>query len=374
MHRRTFLATTAAGLAGMGELARALPLKAVAPLPQAGGNRIRLNSNENPLGLPQSARRALIDGLSDANRYPFESQQRLHRSLARGLSIAPESLFIGNGSAEVIYLFLQAFHETGGSVLTARPTFEVLAYFAETRGLQVRRLDLASDFSHPISRMEEIVSKSDRPTLAYVCNPNNPTGSLTSCQEVQAWLKRAPESLWLLIDEAYYEYVRDPSYFGMISEAIRRPNTLVVRTFSKIYAMAGLRLGYGAGHPETIKRLGQLATDMNVNHAALCAGAACFGQRTYLDRSFRANQESKSILEQKLSQLEIEYLPSHTNFVMHRIKGGIERYIQRMSSHGISVGRRFPPMESHCRVSLGNSEEMRRYAQTLDRFRGRGWI
>jgi histidinol-phosphate aminotransferase len=156
--------------------------------------------------------------------------------------------------------------------------------------------------------------------------------------------------------------------------AWENPNVVVARTFSKVYGMAGLRLGYGIAHPETARALQAFAAGTNCNHLALVAGLAALRDGDWVEKSILANLESRQIAYRVLDELGLEYLPSHTNFVMHRISGDLRQYINRMREEGIRVGRPFPPMLDFNRCSFGLSEEMERFAETLRGFRRKGWI
>jgi histidinol-phosphate aminotransferase len=222
--------------------------------------------------------------------------------------------------------------------------------------------------------MEEATLQAPGPVLVYICNPNNPTGSLTPVDDVEAWILRAPENVHFLVDEAYFEFVDSPDYRSLDRLAVERPNLVVARTFSKVYGMAGLRLGYGIAHPDTARALQAFAAGTNCNHLALVSGAAALADPSWVGKSVAANAQSRQMAYDVLDELGLEYIPSHTNFVMHRISGDLQQYISRMADVGIRVGRPFPPMLEFNRCSLGLPEEMAKHGDTLRDFRRRGWI
>ncbi|HSR53712.1 MAG TPA: aminotransferase class I/II-fold pyridoxal phosphate-dependent enzyme [Acidobacteriota bacterium] len=363
MDRRRFLMGTAAGLA-------ALKVMGCQPRdPQAasdGTPLLRLDSNENPLGLASSGREALIEGLGEANRYPGDIYPKLREMLAEGLGISVESLVTSGGSAELLVMAAAAFSRVeGGTVLQGRPTFLTFSAQAKARGVTVREFDLAQGHAYPLDAMRQAAEETEGPVLVYVCNPNNPTGTVISSDAVARWIEEAPEDTWFLIDEAYHEFVRDERYRTLVAEATQRPRTLVTRTFSKIYAMAGLRIGYGVAHPETAEQLAGLTQWGNVNHAAACAAMGCYRDDEYLRRSFESNQQARSILTTALDEMGLEYLSSQTNFVFHRIPGKVEDHIEKMQEQGVLVGRPFPPLLNWNRVSLGLPQEMERFVEAL---------
>ncbi len=377
MRRRTFLRS---GLVAFG---------ASAVLPGSGrahafltprqrrqdGDPIRLSSNENPLGIPPASEEAILGGLDQANRYPGTSRRALAEAVAQKHDVPTNAIVLGNGSTEILQMGVQARLDPNLRLVAPTPTFEDVFEYSEPHPwIDLRPIPLLPDYSHDITAMEEAASNAPGPVLVYVCNPNNPTGTLTPVGDVEAWIGRSPENVHFLVDEAYFEFVDSESYRSMDRLAFDNPNVVVARTFSKVYGMAGLRLGYGIAHPETARRLQAFAAGTNCNHLALVAGQAALADPGWVEKSVSANEESRGMLYSVLEELGLEYLPSHTNFVMHRISGDLRQYINRMAEAGIRVGRPFPPMLDFNRCSLGLPEEMARHAETLLDFRRRGWI
>jgi histidinol-phosphate aminotransferase len=222
--------------------------------------------------------------------------------------------------------------------------------------------------------MQRIATTAAGPVCIYICNPNNPTGTLTSSAAVDAMIAAASDDVHFLIDEAYFDYVRDDGYWSAIKWITDNPNVLVVRTFSKVYGMAGIRLGYGLAHPDTAAKLRRLNVRNNANHFALVAGLASLGEHDFVERSLAVNVRGKEILCACLRDLGLDYFSSHTNFVMHRIDGDLRTYITRMRERGFRVGRPFPPMLRHSRLSIGLPEEMEHFVDTLRAFRREGLV
>jgi histidinol-phosphate aminotransferase len=339
------------------------------------GNPIRLSSNENPLGIPPASREAIVRGMDEANRYPGASRRALAQALAQRHGVSPDGIVLGNGSTEVIQMGVQARLHHQLRLVAPSPTYEdVFEYSNPHPWIDLRPVPLQADFAHDLTAMEAACRGAAGPVLVYICNPNNPTGSLTSVDDVETWIRRAPENLHFLVDEAYFEYADSGSYRSLDHLAFENPNVVVTRTFSKVYGMAGLRLGYAVAHPETARLLNAFAAGPNTNHLALVAGMAALGNEEWLERSVAANSMARRIMCDVLDDLGLEWIPSHTNFVMHRIPGNLRQYIDRMAEAGIRVGRPFPPMLYHNRCSLGLPEEMDRFAETLRGFRARGWV
>ena len=204
--------------------------------------------------------------------------------------------------------------------------------------------------------------------------PTTPTGGVTPSADVDAWIADAPEDVFFIIDEAYVEYVDDPRYHSALPWIGDKPNVLVVRTFSKIYGMAGLRLGYGISHPRASARLADFVAKNNTNQLALAAAEASFQDQALIRESVRVNTEAKAITTSTLDELGLEYLPTQTNFLMHRIPGDLGTYRNRMAEAGFLVGRPFPPMTEWNRLSFGLPEDMGRFSETLRSFRQKGWV
>ncbi|NIR46420.1 MAG: aminotransferase class I/II-fold pyridoxal phosphate-dependent enzyme [Gemmatimonadetes bacterium] len=372
MERRDFLkaglALGAAAGGGIVTLANAKTAPDLRP-----GETLRLNSNENPLGLSPAARRAILDGLDEANRYPRDSRVQLIEALAALHGVEPENIVLGNGSTEVLQMSVQALATPRSRLVLADPTFEDVPWYALPFPYELVRVPLDGRFAHDLEAMRRAASSAAGPALVYICNPNNPTGTLTPSAEIDDWIEAAPETVSFLVDEAYFEYCEDPAYWSCV-KWVDKPNVIVARSFSKIYGMAGIRLGYGVAHDETAGRLRQFIGKNNANHLVLVAALAALNDEGLIPRSRAANAEGMNILHRALDELGLEYLPSHTNFVMHRIRGELDTYRERMAAHGVRVGRPFPPMLDYNRLSIGLPEEMSRFVEVLREFRSAGWV
>jgi histidinol-phosphate aminotransferase len=382
MDRRRFLGTSAAwaGVAGVGGLGSAAqPLEGLerswAGL--AGASRqsgpLRLMYNENPLGLSPRAWQAVLDAKGYANLYPEEQHEKLVTMLAERLGVKPANLVVGNGSTEILQMAIQAAAGPGVPLVLADPTYEDIMVYQAPHAFEVIRVPLDARMAHDLGRMREIVDGARRPAVVYVCNPNNPTGTITSSRALDAWIEEAPETTLFLMDEAYYEYADDPDYWSA-AKFIDRPNVVTIRTFSKIFAMAGMRLGYAIAHPDTAARLNQFILTVSTNAFALAAGIASMEDTELVPRSVALNAESKRITQATLDQLGLEYLPTQANFLMHRVKGDVRPYIASMLEAGIRVGRPFPPMDEWNRVSFGLPEHMERWSEAIRGLRRTGVV
>lgn len=376
MDRRGFVSSgMAAGLAGVTGTGSALAallerMPGWGPGKTLANGDIRLSSNENPLGLSPKAREALVAAIVDANRYP--NRGPLTEELARYLGVKTENLTLGFGSTEILQVAVQAFQGPNTPLIIATPTFEDVTDYQDTMPFEVVGVPLTADFQHDVGRMREASMK--RPSVVYFCNPNNPTGTVTASRDIDAWIAEAPETTTFLMDEAYLEYVDDDTYWPTLKWIEQKPNVIVIRTFSKIFAMAGLRLGYAVSHPVTARRLNEHTVQNSPNVLAAAAGIASLQDEGLVERSVAVNAESKGIVIQTLDELGLDYLPTNANFIMHRINGDLGEYRNRMRAEGLLVGRDFPPMLDHNRVSFGLPDEMDRWAEAIKGFRRKGWI
>ncbi len=374
MERRAFLrAGLALGVTGVG--ASTVPQTAFSQPNNAQTDGVlRLSSNENALGLAPAARRAVIDGIVEANRYPGAKRRELTEALAEKHGVSQSSIVLGCGSTEVLQVMVQSSASRRATLVTADPTFEDVFDYGRPETYNVERVPLDATMGHDIGRMQELASRSWDPVLVYICNPNNPTGTLTPCSDVDAWIEAAPANVRFMIDEAYFEYVDDPGYWSAIKWIERRPNVVVARTFSKIYGMAGMRLGYGIAHPDTAAHIRRFMCQVNANELALRAALASLRDTGLVERSLAANTHAKEITYRCLEELGLAYLPTQTNFVMHKINGDLRAYRQHMRESNVWVGRPFPPMLTYNRLSFGLPEEMERFADVLRGFRQKGWV
>ena len=381
MDRRGFVTTgMAAGLAGVTGAGSALaPL--LSPRNGLGRGRtsvndaIRLSSNENPLGLSPAAREAVIESLVNANRYPFSFSGPLYEALTEHLGVKRENVTLGAGSTEILRMAVHAWSGPSVPLVVAEPTFEDVLDYQSPLSYDLIKVPLTPDHAHDLARMRQTVhDMGNRPSVIYLCNPNNPTGTLTPSAEVDAWIEDAPETVMFLVDEAYYEYADHPDYWSAIRWIEDKPNVIVARTFSKIYGMAGLRLGYAVAHPSAIRRLDDFVCQNNPNIPANAAATASLKDAGLIERSVAVNAESKEIVHTTLDELGLEYLPSETNFIMHRVNGELSTYRDRMAERGLLVGRDFPPMMDWNRLSFGTPAEMDQWASAIKDFRGKGWI
>jgi histidinol-phosphate aminotransferase len=329
----------------------------------AEGDIVRLSANENPYGPCPKALQAITDSFDLACRYPDEHNNMLIDKLAKLNGVNHDQILLGDGSGEILKLCAETF--TGpqnGKLVAADPTFEALLNNATANGAEVVKVPLSSTYAHDLPKM----LSSAKAGLVYVCNPNNPTASITPKDELRDFLAKAPPQTMILVDEAYFHYADSPDYESVIALVKDHPNLIVSRTFSKIYGMAGLRCGYCVAQKETIDRLRRNQMWDSVNCMALAAATASLDDLDHVPNGQRLNREAKTFVTSELDKMGYEQIPSQANFIMFDCKRPVVPLIQAMKERKVHVGRLFPALPNHMRLTIGKKSEMERF---VDAFR-----
>ena len=339
---------------------------------------VRLNSNENPYGPSPAALKAMTDVFSLAWRYPDEHADQLVQTLARMNGVDQKQILLGDGSGEILKMCASAF--TGpmtnggdvidlakptrggsltfmpgrGKMIVADPTFEAILNHARVNGAEVVKVPLTKTFSHDLPKMGATAMEG----LIYICNPNNPTASITPKNELREFISKVPRQTMILVDEAYFHYADSPDYESVIPMIKEHPNLIVARTFSKIYGMAGLRCGYCVAQTETIQRLRPHQVWDSVNIMALAAANASLNDANQVPNGRRLNSETRKFVTGELDAMGFGYIPSQANFMMIDVKRPVRPLIDALNQRGVQVGRAFPTLANHMRVTIGKQAEM----------------
>lgn len=377
LSRRTFLtalgAGAAVGLAARGAEARLIgrlgPLDLEEAAPDTPG-LIRLDSNENPHGPGAKVLEAFKAGFPEANRYPDAGEQRLLAALARHLQVRAEHLLLGCGSAEVLRACVQAFTSPTAALVTAAPSFEYPAVLARLAGHPVKAVPVDKGLSLDLEAMAKAAEGAG---LVFLCNPNNPTATVHGRQAVADFVARlgktSPKTV-ILVDEAYHDYVEDPGYRTAIPLALANPQVLVSRTFSKAYGLAGMRIGYAVGRPETLARLERLFLPSGVSQVALHGAVAALEDAAHLAEQQRLNREAKAFTRAWFEKAGHPVGPSEANFLMVDLRRDVKAFKAACLKEGVAVGRPFPPLGTHLRLSIGTRAEMEAAVAVLGRLLG----
>jgi len=369
LSRRKFLelsgitagATAAATMLEFPQLAFAEPPRWAAP----AGGAVLLNSNENAYGAFPSVRQAMVDAIAIHNRYPDYQFDALWEGLAALHKVKTEEITLGCGSNDILRMASNAFCGRGKPLVTAVPTFEALAMYAARSGTEVIKVPLRADFAHDLEPM--LAKAKQGAGLVYICNPNNPTASLTPRKEIDRFLRELPPETYVLIDEAYHHFVTAPAdYASFIDRRVEDPRVIVARTFSKIYGMAGLRLGYAVGAKATIDKLSETHVFDNPNCIAARAGTAAVTDKKALDSAIRRAVADREEFNRQATARGLKFIPSHANFVMVDAARPTPVVIEHFKQRNILIGRPFPPFDTYVRISLGTPAEMKQFWQVWD--------
>lgn len=316
---------------------------------------VRLSSNENPYGPSPMALKAMQDAFSLAWRYPDEGEDALMNALVKLHGVDRSEILLGNGSGEVLKLAAATFTGAGKTLLVANPTFEAILRHAEAARAEVVKVDLRKDYAHDLQRM---LASAANAGLVYICNPNNPTASLTPKEDIRSFLSKVPKQTIVLVDEAYHHYVDSTAYESVVPLVKRHVNLIVARTFSKIYGMAGLRCGYCVASAQLVQRMRQQQTWDSVNIMAMVAATASLNDNKQVEDGRRRNNEVRSYTQTELDKLSYRHIPSHANFLMVEVRREVRPVIQSLRARGVHVGRVFPPLPTFMRVTVGTKPQM----------------
>ena len=360
LSRRRFFQTsavaTAVALAAPHELLGATfaePQRVARP-----GGMILLNSNENPYGAWPSLMAAMTEDLNVANRYPDSQYDRLVQRVAALHRVKEEQVIMGCGSGEILRICAECFTGPRAALVTASPTFEALGHHTRIREHEVRTVRLNSRFEHDL---EQMADTSKGPIgLVYICNPNNPTASITPRKAIEAILPRLSKDTIVLIDEAYHHFaLSSPDYVSFLDQPVADDRIIVARTFSKIYGLAGMRVGYAIAALPVAHKMAPFALPDGVNVIAAQVAVSALDDAKGLAFAIKRNEADRDEFLRQVKQRNIQSIPSQGNFVMIDTGKPIREVIGYFRKHNIAIGRPFPPYDTHARISLGKPEEMK---------------
>lgn len=367
--RRQFvrqIATTAALTAGVPAFAD-LALGELVPGSRAAepGGPIILSRNENAYGPSQKVMTSMQRSLQFANRYPDPSVATLHERIAQSHSVKPDQVVLGCGSGEILNIAASAFVGPGKKLITALPTFEAIGRYAKTLGAEVIEIPLAKDYSHDLAAM---LSHADSSTgLVYICNPNNPTGSLTSRRDLENFIRKLPPTTMILLDEAYHHFVPPTSdYTSFLDKPVNDNRVIVARTFSKVFGLAGMRVGYAVGAPESIQPLSARRLSEGLNAVGACCALVAFDDLDYVKFSESRNSADRQEFFNQAKSRNLQLIPSSTNFAMFQAGRPATAVIEHFRKNSIAIARLFPSMNTFVRVSFGKPEEMKEFWRVWD--------
>lgn len=365
LSRRRFIHV--AGVSGLGALAA--PRTAFADLPTElefltkgpPPSGMRLSNNENPNGPGQAVIDAIRARVAEVSMYPMQTGAEMHEAIARYLGIPEANLMTSLGSSEALEICMRTFVTPDRPLVTGNPSFDYMTQLAARYKLPVRAIPLTADLELDLDGMLGAV---DGAGLVYVCNPNNPTATVHPAEHLRPFVdqvnRRAPDAT-ILIDEAYIDFTDDPTRVSMLSTVLENPRVIVTRTFSKIFGLAGMRLGYAVAREETLKPL----LDQRVfisgmgNYLVGVAAVATLPDRAHYDNERRLNRESREFTRKALASIGYPSGPSGTNFIFVPIRRDSKEFADACAKHNILVGRPFPPLTQYARISISTLDNMK---------------
>jgi histidinol-phosphate aminotransferase len=361
--RRHWLQQLALASAGIG-IAPELKAAPGARFPETTGP-ILLNSNENAFGPSPRAVQAMAEAAARSNRYPDDYLPDFRKKLSGHWGVAPENLVMGGGATEIIALTCQMLGAMGkGNIVTSTPSYQVWHRQAGVCGLTIQQVPLNGMRQFDLDAMARQINADTR--MVYVCNPNNPTGLALLFEHLRAQVLEMSKKTLVMVDEAYTELAGIPS---MAMDAAKNPNLLVVKTFSKVYGLAGARLGYAIGHPDTIAKIAALQgwRDVSVSMVTCAAASASLDDTVFVKDCIRRTAANRDTCNKTFRELGLPYLPSQTSFILFDIGKLKGDFSQRMAAENIQVQYRDHFGGKWCRVSMGTEAEMAQFCAALKR-------
>ncbi|MDF7666793.1 aminotransferase class I/II-fold pyridoxal phosphate-dependent enzyme [Orbaceae bacterium ESL0727] len=336
---------------------------------------VRLNFNENALGMSPQAKQAAIDAVPKANRYAKAEILLLGKAISDTYAVSPDWLLLTAGSSEGIRASLAAFSQENTQLVIPELTYGDGEHFARINQLKITKVPALKDWSFDIAAMRKAVDNYAGHSIVYLVNPNNPTSTITPANLMHDWISSKPKNTLFIVDEAYADYADDPA-FASVDSLVKQgfDNVVLLKTFSKLHAMAGMRVGYILATPNNIKLLNNYVAGEKLNYCGVVAAMASLKDTAYQAYSKQVNKVSRDIMVQTLTKLGQVYLPSQTNFIFHQINIDLERYQNLLKQNHILVGRAFPPANNWCRITLGTPGEMRYVAKVLQDLRSQQLI
>jgi histidinol-phosphate aminotransferase len=322
---------------------------------------IKLASNENPMGPSPKAVAAVKKALEGLNRYPDGSGFYLSQALAKKCDVDISQIILGNGSNELIELVVRTFIQPGDEIVSADPSFVVYKMITQAAG-GVNSIVPCKDMRHDLDAMAERITPKTK--IVFIANPNNPTGTMNTRTEMDRFMSRVPDHVIVAVDEAYFEYVTHAEYPDSLDYLRDGKNILALRTFSKIYGLAGLRIGYGISKPEINELMNKVRQPFNTNSLAQIGALAALADRKHVEKSIAVNNEGKQFLYQSFRQLGISSIPTETNFIFFETAlDGREVYAALMKQ-GVIIR---PMGGNRLRVTIGLPEENKRFVTELEK-------
>lgn len=363
MNRRKLLIQGGMALTGLGILPfRGLALAKFPDSVYPGERLVNLSSNENPYGPGPAARRAMADNIEISNRYQWDMISKLIAAIAQKNSVSKDNVLVGAGSTEILDIIVQFAASDQGSFVLAAPTFSRWAKAAERSGLREIAIPLTSTKQHDLNAMLQAITTDTK--LIYICNPNNPTGTICERNKLLSFIEEATKKALVLVDEAYLDYSGETSLTDI---ALKNKNLVVVKTFSKIHGLAGGRVGYAIAHTDTIDQFTRLRSGANIGISAvsMAAAIASLAEDEFIKRSYDLNEKYREYTIRELERLNIPCVPSSTNFIYFSLKNYSKDFFAMLKDNNILGTKIFEERGKWSRISVGSMQEMEWFIKAI---------
>ena len=326
---------------------------------------VLLYRNENPYGPSEKVLAVLRESVTSGNRYPRTEYDTLTAKLAAMHKVKPEQIVLACGSGEILAMAALAYLKPGKKLVQAVPTFPSLGRLAQAAGVEVASVPLNKRYEHDLGAMLEAARTSTG--LVYIVNPNNPTGTITPRKDIEAFIAKLPAEVTVLIDEAYHHFVTpNATYESFLDRHYDDPRLIVSRTFSKIYGLAGMRIGYAVASPEMAKRLPAGFPNWSVSVVSARAASAALDDAEYVRLGIKRNTDDRQEFLNQVNERMLRAIDSQTNFVMVNPMRPPDEVIEHLKKNHILIGPKYPVLDKYIRVSLGTPEEMQAFWRAWD--------
>lgn len=335
----------------------------IAP-PDLSKIKVRLLANENPYGPSPEAIKAIGESASKGNRYVYSSSRKLEEVLAEKEGVSPDHILLAPGSTDILEKTAIATCLNGGNVVSADPSYMSLVNTSRAIGATWKNIPLTADYAHDLDGMGSAIDKDTK--LVYICNPNNPTGTITPTKDIMAFGQEVSGKVPIFIDEAYIELAEDPSVTSAVGLVQEGSDVIIARTFSKLHGMAGLRIGYMVAQPERVKMIKDLVrTEMGISVTSLEGAMASLEDKEFQEKTKKLNREAREYTMAELKKQGFSPMPSYTSFILFPIDMPTEELMEGMLNQGIGIRTYNINEQPYCRVSMGTMDEMKQFTAGL---------
>ena len=325
---------------------------------------VRLLANENPYGPSPKAIQAIAESASKGNRYVYDSSRKLEEMLAEKEGVSPDHILLAPGSTDILEKTAIVSCMNGGNVISADPAYMSLIKTSQAVGATWKNLPLTEDHAHDLDAMADAIDGDTK--LIYICNPNNPTGTITPTEDIMAFGRKVSGKVPVFIDEAYIELAMDPKVKSAVGLVQEGKDVIIARTFSKLHGMAGLRIGYMVAQPERVKTIKDLVrTEMGISVTSMEGAMASLKDESFQEKTKTLNQEAREYTMGEIKKQGFKPLPSYTSFILFPIDMPTDLFMESMLDKGIGIRTYNLDDQPYCRVSMGTMDEMKRFTKSL---------